>query len=898
MALFSSYRVARLLTSLVFLLTTSVYAENINRKIYVDISSQKLADALSILVKQEDLEMLCNADLLLEKISPAIKGNFSVKGVISQILLGSKLESEFIGPNTFIIRSKDTHTVQHSPSLADPEYEADKPPLPEIIVVGETSRWSCCIHAPSTSTKTYVPTIEVPQSIEGIDSKLFRDRGNVRITETFRDYSSVNIINKSGRANIRGFTISENSILKDGQATVDQGILPQLLQTVDGIEIAKGANSTLYGYGEPGGIINLISKKPLNESFTNVGISYGSSSSFLSIDNNIPLNNDNTLLLRTNLFLIDERKADEFSEDSRQIEFAPSLKFEFKNDSSLTISAEYKKQRAIGGQGEKLFQPTGDSITPVSAQVFLNRPRYAQSLLALYFDREPLSHPTPELKSLEKNAEIIELSWLYKSKPYETWNYSLAGYIGKSKKEMPLLSSMYLSTAPAFFPSGREITLGNMQFLDGGDDFLSDFSANSKRSSIEFNTTYTFSFIGSEHDLLFGTNIAHHKDISKTQMLAQDYLEILGITPEEISTFDFDYLNIYSEILLQIANGIGGKKDSLQVSAGQYDSEKMRSASQETIFTFSEKEISTRSFGFYTSDHIHLSDEWKLLLAVGIYQYHRDYQLLPNSINKEFSINGDLGTITSNPKSTAFLPRVGITYLPTDDLALYSSYAEQFNVNNASDSNGSSRKPENTKAIELGLKWWPNKDLNLSISLFQQTKNNWEIGDDNLSIISQEGRLRSTGGEFNAGGFITPHWKLAANYSRHSLKSLESVEYADGALRRAHEAVPDDNAGLWLQYQWQAYGRYGWTLGIGANYQGSRYIELLDDNYKMDAYTLFDASISYIHKKFKVSLHAENLSDQEWYLGLSNPPIISNTGYYMAQGHGVRGNLVVQFYFQ
>src|SRR5690606_33290063 len=72
---------------------------------------------------------------------------------------------------------------------------------------------------------------------------------------------------------LRGFATSSN--LKNGFrrsvfAPVDE------LANIEQIEVLKGPASALYGRFEPGGVVNLVTKKPLPQAMTRFELSAGS----------------------------------------------------------------------------------------------------------------------------------------------------------------------------------------------------------------------------------------------------------------------------------------------------------------------------------------------------------------------------------------------------------------------------------------------------------------------------------------------------------------------------------------------------------------------------------------------------------------------------------------------
>lgn len=132
-----------------------------------------------------------------------------------------------------------------------------------ILVLGQSESYSV---DQANVSRTPIPLIEVPQSIQVITSDLIEDQELVTLDEALRNVSGVvpSLPSELVLANpiVRGF---EAEIFTDGligygdTAVVDPGSL----WNVERIEVAKGPTSTLFGggTGSPvGGLINLVSK--------------------------------------------------------------------------------------------------------------------------------------------------------------------------------------------------------------------------------------------------------------------------------------------------------------------------------------------------------------------------------------------------------------------------------------------------------------------------------------------------------------------------------------------------------------------------------------------------------------------------------------------------------------
>lgn len=124
----------------------------------------------------------------------------------------------------------------------------------------------------ATGSKTDTPIQEVPQAVSVLGRDEIEDRQPQKIDEALRYTAGVfaqpfGFDSDTDWAYIRGFDASQTGVFLDGLPlyqyafgvfTVD----PFLLERV---EVLKGAASVLYGGSNPGGLINLVSKRPVDE---------------------------------------------------------------------------------------------------------------------------------------------------------------------------------------------------------------------------------------------------------------------------------------------------------------------------------------------------------------------------------------------------------------------------------------------------------------------------------------------------------------------------------------------------------------------------------------------------------------------------------------------------------
>ncbi|WP_043178673.1 TonB-dependent siderophore receptor, partial [Pseudomonas aeruginosa] len=116
--------------------------------------------------------------------------------------------------------------------------------------------------------------------------------------------------------NVRGFTTSE--FYRDGFSANRGYMNAPDSATIERVEILKGPASSLYGRGDPGGTVNLVTKKPQAERFARLHASAGSWDRYRStLDLNTPLDEEGDLLYRMNLAVEDSKGFRDYADGQR-----------------------------------------------------------------------------------------------------------------------------------------------------------------------------------------------------------------------------------------------------------------------------------------------------------------------------------------------------------------------------------------------------------------------------------------------------------------------------------------------------------------------------------------------------------------------------------------------------
>ncbi|WP_115716992.1 TonB-dependent siderophore receptor [Gallaecimonas mangrovi] len=112
----------------------------------------------------------------------------------------------------------------------------------------------------STALKTPTPIERTPQTVQVLPEQLIEDQGATDISDLYRSISGVSQYNYSW-VTFRGFR--QDNVRYDGVQGDPYGdFSTPLLFNIQQVQVLKGPSGALYGAGDPGGLINYVTKKP------------------------------------------------------------------------------------------------------------------------------------------------------------------------------------------------------------------------------------------------------------------------------------------------------------------------------------------------------------------------------------------------------------------------------------------------------------------------------------------------------------------------------------------------------------------------------------------------------------------------------------------------------------
>ena len=201
--------------------------------------------------------------------------------------------------------------------------------------------------AKSTEYVAGIPlkNINNPQSYSSITGALMKEQMVTDLTDAMKSITGGGGYVKSNEGNIsvylRGFR--SDAYVKDGMLSFVR--VPVDPQNVERMEIIKGPSAVMYGSANNnvssyGGVLNRVSKKPMEQKSTELSYSTGSwELNRLTADINSPLDTEGKALLRVNGAYHSENS---FKDAGMQRDylFAPALTYQFNDKLKVSVLAE------------------------------------------------------------------------------------------------------------------------------------------------------------------------------------------------------------------------------------------------------------------------------------------------------------------------------------------------------------------------------------------------------------------------------------------------------------------------------------------------------------------------------------------------------------------------------
>ncbi|GAA4911974.1 TonB-dependent receptor [Mucilaginibacter defluvii] len=663
--------------------------------------------------------------------------------------------------------------------------------------------------------KTETDIKDLPQSVSYASKELMADQGVVRTGDIVKNFSGVNQFTFYDDLTIRGFRVNgqSNTQLVNGLRTSTGFWKQPLTNYLERVEVLKGPSSALYGNASPGGVVNRVTKKPLNETRRQLSMSLGSFNTLRGLaDFTGPANKDSSLLYRLNLGYEDAGSFRDLQFD-KNVVVAPSLTFIASEKTSINFDMVYNSSRSRLDRGQSVIgndlYSTPQSLALSTANDFLNEQTYIVTL--------SLNHKFND--KLSFNAAYSKTG--YQEDLYE---HRSANAYAKDKfgKDIPNLVAMQV------FQRKRKRYIDNLSGY---------FNYNVKTGPFE-------------HKIVAGYDYGSEKmPAGASQLTASGYRDTTAVGFSNYRAADS-----LSKKFIRDKNGNPIPNIPSFDLNNPIASQRLQ---DDTKAIFAPTTLAPTYYYLnagYIQDQIKLG---RLQLLAGIrYEYYTDF-------------NNYLTNTEVKTHSSAWLPRFGLVYTATKNVNVYGTYVMGYNpqsaANLANPNAGGPFKPLTSNMIEFGAKSsWFDDRLSITTAVYQIEQNNTLYPTGNGEELRPVGKERARGVEFDITGRILPNWSILASYAYNDAKIVESLVTAEVGLQKPN--APKNSANIWTRYNFVRGPLNGFGLGFGSNYVGERNLSI-DLTKTIPEYLLVNAAAYYRVNKVQLQFNANNITGKKYWVG-------------------------------
>lgn len=726
-----------LAASIAAVLACHVSAADTQDASYFNIPSQPLSASLSAIGTQSSVNIVFDAALVQGIVAPPLHAELSLDQALARVLRGSGIQHRFLDERTVVLSlpesgngnvSRPVKRVATTSALLTEESArgtwlrlaqaeqtsapgtpgAAKPgeSLEEVVVTGLNFNYQTV----ESANKMPLSTKDTPQSLKLITADVI-DFASIR---SFEDAYKVDAGGTAAHAQdgyirnfYRGFRVSYGSGTNTSAIKVDgfrmTGGINLDLAPFERFEIIKGSTSTMYGQSQIAGTLNAISKKPQAERGGSLSVEGGSYDHYRAdFDVYGAITKDERLQGRLVTAYLDEGSYVDHGFNQRYV-VAPSIKYQFSDDTSLLVRAQYQNYDFSVDFGRGLQYIGGD---PDAAESY-RLPNVSRSLYTLGM---PVSKAATEALFLQAVAEHrFGNSWMFRgsvqSNHFDGERHAL-GHYGVMSPEGLLPVTLYDN--------------------ENDDDVFSG----------EVNLFGEVELFGREHTLFFGFDYARYDGSQR-----QGYLVASGErTGFGINNLDFSLLPRHPATIRDYDADrlVPGTYDEVGLYKGRYDN---------------------KEYGVTVQAVLKPTDNLKVILGTR-YSNAKLATVDMCCSMEEYDYDGPFGPY-QRIETDAWTYQAGLTYAFTPQINGYINYGDTFVPRSDVGEDGNFLGPERGKSYEVGLKGdlYAGR-LSWSAALFRLERGPLSETILNTPYSRLLGEQRSQGLELDAQGEVVPGWDI------------------------------------------------------------------------------------------------------------------------------------------
>ncbi|RON67705.1 TonB-dependent siderophore receptor [Pseudomonas fluorescens] len=384
-----------------------------------------LSTTLNQIASQGGLALSLNPSLAAGKTSAPVNGQYDATGALRAALQGTGLQLEQSSTGTYTL-------------VAVPEGVMA---LPETSVIGvenlETA-WSPVEGYTATrtaaGTKTDTALVEAPRSISVATRQQMEDRGVHSLDDAVRympgiTASSYGSDTRADWLRVRGF---EPTQFLDG-LPLPKGVYANPKQetwNLDRLALLRGPASSVYGQTPPGGLLDMVSRRPSDIASSEIQLQYGS-------DNHRQINFASTGKIdEAGQFLygisgvIRDGGTQIDHIDDKRYNIAPSLTWKIDDDTKLTLLSQFTRDdtgvtsQFYPIQGTKISMPFGK----ISHHKNLGDPDYDYYDRTYYALGYAFEHRFNDVWQFKQNLRYTKSDLSFQTVTVNSYNPSFAGF--------------------------------------------------------------------------------------------------------------------------------------------------------------------------------------------------------------------------------------------------------------------------------------------------------------------------------------------------------------------------------------------------------------------------------------------------------------------------------------
>ncbi|SEB51640.1 iron complex outermembrane recepter protein [Tenacibaculum sp. MAR_2009_124] len=681
-----------------------------------------------------------------------------------------------------------------------------------------------------SATKTAFKNKELPQSVASVTKEYIEDDQAFRLTEAVKRVSNVTVTGLYNHYNIRGITQADDGQILNGMRTRQYYFLQPITSHLERVEVIKGPSSVTFSSADPGGTVNMVTKKPLAEEYSQLSLSTGSFGTIrAAADFTGPLNENKTLLYRFNAAF---QEANSFRDLVKNNTFliTPSISYLPNNKTALNVELIYSNGVGNLDRGQPIFGRINGEFdlnsTPISLNVGASNDFFKSKevIIMTNFTRKITDN-------IGFNASYMK----------QTWEEDLAEHRTENRAAVNI--------------NGDAIpTLATMRYVEREQFWDTD----------NFSAFMNFDFKGKSttNKLLIGYDGTRwERTIGGGQNTARRYLKIDG------SVGNFDPTNAGDFQTIQM-NGVIMPKPNVPHFDLENPSNNIRVTKDYTISEFGIPANLTTSNGIYVQNQFKIG-KFSALINLR-YEWFKDI----------FDYKGDEQEFTNE----AFIPRIGLTYEISKNISAYATYLEGFQPQTNTVSLSPAAEgffwsaspgrfdPLKSNLKEIGAKGeFFNGRAFFNFSIFDITQKNILLGDTyDLENLVARGEQRSRGFETDFSGYLAPNFQVMASYAFNDAEITEDDN--PDLLGKRIGGAPKHSANFWGRYDFTNETLKGAGIGLGAQYSGDKY-SWYGDRLLLPEYTVFDAAVYYkpaLNENIQLTLKVNNVFNKKYWLGALN----------------------------